>query len=281
MRRCAVIGSPIAHSLSPLLHRTAYAELGIADRFRYDAFEVTPDTLDEFIAGLDDDWVGLSVTAPDKQALLRHGVADPLAQALRSANTLILGRDGRPNRVYNTDIVGFTSALAGRGVHSARTAVLVGNGATARTALLGLARLGVREAVVLARDEQRARASLDPVAGPAAVMLRVQPFGRPATLPEAWGGHADLLVSTVPAEVPDELASLLVREVTAVFEATYNHYPTAIDRAAARAGKTAVDGLDLLVGQAVDQIRLMTGRRADPEPLLAACRAAVTRRLPG
>ncbi|GAA2180648.1 shikimate dehydrogenase [Brooklawnia cerclae] len=280
VRRCAVIGSPIAHSLSPLLHRTAYAELGIADEYQYDAFEVTPDTLDEFVAGLGSEWVGLSVTAPDKQALLCHGVADPLAEALRSANTLILGRDGEPNRVYNTDIVGFGAALARQGVRTARTAVLVGNGATARTALLGLARLGVDDAVVLARDESRARASLDPIAGPAGVRLRVQPFGSAPELPEEWNGHADLLVSTVPVEVPDNLASALVQKVSAVFEATYNHYPTAIDRAAARAGLVSVDGLDFLVGQALDQIRLMTGRQADPGPLLAACRAEIARRQP-
>ena len=81
MRRCAVIGSPIAHSLSPLLHRTAYAQLGLADEFCYDAFEVTPETLPGFLAGLGDEWVGLSVTAPNKQALLDHGEPDPVAAA--------------------------------------------------------------------------------------------------------------------------------------------------------------------------------------------------------
>lgn len=283
MRRCAVIGSPIGHSLSPLLHRTAYANLGIAHEFRYDAFEVTPDTLAEFIAGLRDEqpgeWVGLSVTAPNKQALLAHGEPDQIATALQSGNTLIFGRNGEPNRVHNTDVTGLLAALARAGVSAASTAVLLGNGATARSALWAMGRLGVREVVVAARDTERALASLGEVAAMAGLTLDVQPFGRAVTLPQAWGARADLLVSTVPVELPAELASALVRQARTVFEVVYNHYPSALDEAARDAGVTSLDGLDLLVGQAIGQIYLMTGRHADPEPLLAACRAEVLRRL--
>lgn len=279
MRRCAVIGSPIAHSLSPLLHRTAYAQLGLSDEYRYDAFDVSPGALDAFVAGLGPEWVGLSVTAPHKQALLAHGQPDPIAAALRAGNTLILGVDGAPNRVYNTDVTGFLSALGRAGITQVSTAVLLGNGATARSALWALGQLGTTEVVVAARDESRARASLDEVAQLAGVTLSYQTFGRPARLPETWGGRAELLVSTVPVELPDDLAAALVGSARAVFEVVYNHYPSSLDRAAAQAGVTALDGLDLLVGQAIDQIRLMTGRDADPEPLLAACRAEVLRRL--
>lgn len=113
----------------------------------------------------------------------------------------------------------------------------------------------------------------------AGISLVLQPFGRPAELPGAWGERADLLISTVPVELPDDLASALVRQARTVFEVVYNHYPSALDQAARDAGVTSLDGLDLLVGQAIDQIFLMTGRHADPEPLLAACRAEVLRRL--
>ncbi|MDI9628605.1 MAG: shikimate dehydrogenase [Acidobacteriota bacterium] len=281
MRRCAVIGNPIAHSLSPLLHRTAYAQLGIADEFRYDAFEVTPETLPGFLAGLGDEWVGLSVTAPNKQALLDHGEPDPVAAALRAGNTLILGRGGKPNRIYNTDVTGLLAALDRAGVNRASTAILLGNGATARSALWAAGRLGVREVVVCARDAARALASLADIATRAEVELAVQPFGRPPELPAAWGGQADLLISTVPVRLPPELASALVKLASTVFDVVYNFYPSQLDKAAAEAGVALLDGLDLLVSQGVDQIRLMTGRDADPAPLLTVCRAEVLRRTSG
>lgn len=281
MRRCAVIGSPIAHSLSPLLHRTAYTELGISDQFRYDAFEVTPDTLADFLAGLGPEWAGLSVTAPNKQALLAHGVADEIATALQAGNTLIFGRDGEPNRVHNTDVTGLLAALARAGVHKASTAVLLGNGATARSALWAAGQLGVGEAIVLARNAERARASLASVAELVGIALSYQGFGQPAALPDAWGGRSDLLISTVPVTLPDELAAGLVGQADTVFEVVYNHYPSALDKAARAAGVRSLDGLDLLVGQAIDQIRLMTGRDAEVTPLLAACRAEVLRRQGG
>ena len=278
MRRCAVIGSPIAHSLSPLLHRTAYACLGIADQFSYDAFEVTPDTLGDFIAALGPDWVGLSVTAPNKKALLSYGVADPIAEAIQSGNTIIFGRDGAPNRVYNTDVTGLIAALGRAGVQSAATAVVIGNGATARSAFWALGKLGVGEIVVCARSAERAHASLDDVAALAGITFEVQPYGQAAQLPESWGPRADLLISTVPVELADDVAAALVAQARTVFEVVYNNYPSAFDRAARAAAVTSLDGLDLLVGQAIDQIRLMTGREADPQPLLAACRAEVLQR---
>lgn len=278
MRRCAVIGSPIAHSLSPLLHRAAYARLGIADQFSYDAIEVSPETLADFVASLGSEWVGLSVTAPNKEALLAHGQADEIAAALRAGNTLIMGRDGAPNRIYNTDVTGLLAALGRIGIQQASTAILIGAGATARSALWAASRLGVREAVVSARDAGRAQTSLADLADRIGVELSYQPFGRPITPPRSWQGRADLLFSTVPVRLPVELADAFVAQSSVVFEVVYNHYPSALDSAATKAGVPSLDGLDLLVGQAIDQIRLMTGREADPEPLLAACRAEVLRR---
>ncbi len=278
MQRCAVIGSPIAHSLSPLIHRTAYTQLGIDTQFSYDRFEVTPDRLPDFMARLGDEWVGLSVTAPDKEALLQFGEPDPVAATLLSGNTLIFGRDGEPNRIYNTDVTGLLAALAGIKVTSAATGLLVGNGATARSVLWAFHQLGVATAVVLARDATRAANSLSPVAGPLDIELVIQPFGRVAELPADFGGRADLLVQTTPEPLPPELAAALVNQAAVVFEVVYNQYPSNLDRAAAAAGLPALDGLDQLVAQALDQIRLMTGRQAAPEPLLAACRAEVLSR---
>lgn len=266
-RRCAVIGHPIAHSLSPLLHRTAYAELGLGDAFQYDAFDVSPNELDEFIAGLGPQWVGLSVTAPHKEALLAFGEPHPLAADLRAANTLILGRDEQPNRVFNTDVTGFCNALAGVGVTSVASAILVGAGATARSALAALRQLGLRELLVLARDEGRAVSSLQPIAAPAQIALGWRPLENSETeaLPEV-----DLLISTVPTNLPPTLARELASASSTIFEAVYNYYPSNLDQAAQAAGKPALNGMHLLVYQALDQIELMTGHRPAAEPLLDA-----------
>lgn len=277
MRRCAVIGSPIQHSMSPLLHQAAYNQLGIASDYQYDRFEVTPETLDDFLAGLDENWVGLSVTAPNKQALLAHGICDEIATTLQSGNTIIFGRNGEPNRIYNTDVTGLLGALKRSNITKVERVILVGAGATARSALWAVAQLGAEEVLVLARNPQRATDSLGQLATDLGVVLHLGPLETSNTLPSGWPG-ADLLISTVPAELNTDLVNHLVKISAAVFEVVYNHYPSAFDQAAIRAGKPHLDGLDLLVGQALDQIKLMTGRDADPEPLLELCRAEVLRR---
>lgn len=260
VRRCAVLGSPIAHSLSPLIHTRAYEVLGIADAWRYGRHEVDADGLPAFVAGLGPDWVGLSCTAPLKQAVLALGEASPRARLLGSGNTLVLG--GTP-RVENTDVTGLVGAFARAGVTAASTALLLGNGATARSALYALAEMGVRDVLVLARSEQRARASLGALADGLGVRFDVAPWGR---VPDA--DAADVLVSTVSTPLEPDVAAGLVALVRACFDATYNHYPTHLDVASRAAGIVSLSGLDLLVGQALDQIELFTGRRCPPEPLL-------------
>lgn len=268
VRRCAVLGSPIAHSLSPLIHTRAYEVMGIADDFRYGRHEVDEAGLAGFIAGCGPEWVGLSCTAPLKHELLSLGTPSERARLLDSGNTYLFN-DGAP-LVENTDVTGLIGAFARAGVTGASTALLLGNGATARSALYALAEMGVGRALVLARSEVRARASLAELADTLGVELAYAPWGE---VPDAAG--ADVLVSTVSTPLPAGVAAGLVRMVGACFEATYNHYPTDLDRAAREAGIVQVSGLDLLVGQALDQIYLMTGRTCPPEPLLEVCHAAL------
>lgn len=277
MRRCAVIGSPISHSLSPAIHRAAYAAAGLTD-LHYGRHEVDIAHLAGFLDTCRRDaetWVGLSVTAPCKRALLDHGVCDQVAEELQSANTLVFGREGDPDRVYNTDVTGMLAALGRAGVTRAATMILVGGGATARSALYVGARLGVGEVVVLARDEARARNSLAPIARQAGIELRIAPFGTGPALPPRWGGRADLLVSTVPTQLGPDYATGLVGASRAVFELVYTHHPSDLNRAASGVGACALHGLHLLVYQAVDQLRLMIGVEADPDHLLGVALAAL------
>lgn len=269
--RCAVIGHPAAHSLSPALHRAAYDTLGLSG-WSYEAIDVEPGHLDEFWATLDSSWVGLSVTMPFKSEIIAHGSPEPLVTELNAANTIIFDD---PNRCYNTDVPGMTGALAHRGLASADTAIMVGAGATARSGLAALSRIGVHRVEVVARSAERAHASLDEVAARYGIGLDVIGWDRLGGL---GTDRADLLLSTAPVGFTDAEAAQIVRCAPVVFDVFYEQYPSALSRAAASAGRVSVDGIDLLVFQGIGQVRLMTGRTPDPQPLLDACVAELARR---
>lgn len=261
VNRCAVLGSPIAHSLSPLIHSRAYEVLGIADAWHYGRHEVDAAGLADFVADCGPEWVGLSCTAPLKEAVLELGEPSERAQLLGSGNTYVFN-EGSPF-VENTDVTGLIGAFARSGVTTASSAVLLGNGATARSALYALAEMGVDRVLVLARSEANARASLASLAEALGVRLSYGPWGE---VPDVEA--SDVLVSTVSNPLPPQVAAGLVSQTAACFDATYNHYPTELDRAARAAGIVQLSGIDLLVGQALDQIELFTGRRCPAEPLL-------------
>ncbi len=151
-RRCAVLGTPIGHSLSPVLHRAAYVELGLD--WTYDALEVTEATLPGFLDSCDETWAGLSLTMPLKRAVVP--LLDDLTERARQAgavNTLVW-EDGR--RVgHNTDVPGAAAALRERYAGPVGRAVVIGGGATAASVLLALADLGCAEATVVVREPSR------------------------------------------------------------------------------------------------------------------------------
>lgn len=266
-RRCAVLGSPIAHSLSPVLHEAAYAELGLTG-WSYGRAEVRAGGLAAFVETLDDTWRGLSLTMPLKVEVLDLagvGVVSETARLTGVGNTLLLDPDGR--EVHNTDVPGLVWALErvlDQGVHDkgVGAATVLGSGATARSALVALARLGAGQVQVLARNRVKAHA-LRPLADALGLDLVVLPWG------SAPPG-ADVLVSTVTAGALDDWADAVAGSAGVVFDVVYDPWPTTLAAAAARAGARVVDGLDLLVGQAVEQVALMTGRRPPPEVLRAA-----------
>ena len=257
-RRCAVLGSPIGHSLSPALHRAAYAELGLD--WTYDRFEVTEHELPGFVAGLDGHWRGLSVTMPLKVAVLDLGLVDEVAQLAGAGNTLIFDDDAR--RVYNTDVGGLVSAV--RRISSGPTprVTILGTGATARSALVSAAQLGAQQVTVVARTPSRAVA-LQGLGGRLELGVRVQDWGAP--LPEA-----DLVISTAVAGAADAIAPTIAASAPLIFDAIYDPWPTELASVAARAGCTVINGLDLLIGQALLQIELMTGRTVPAATLYAA-----------
>jgi shikimate dehydrogenase len=265
VRRAAVLGSPIGHSLSPVLHRAAYAHLGLSG-WTYEAHEVDEAGLAAFLAALDPSWAGLSLTMPLKAAVLPLlDAASPMVETVGGANTVLI-RDGR--RVgENTDVPGMAAALAARGVGPVEDAVVLGGGATARAALAALSTLTdtVRAYV---RDPARHEGMLA-VAAATGVQLRLEPWARAAD-----GLAAPLVVSTTPAGATDGLVSRVPLSVGTLFEVLYDPWPTPLAAAWLARRAVVVDGLDLLVHQAVLQVLLMTGSEAAPDELAAVLRRA-------
>ncbi|MFF8286990.1 shikimate dehydrogenase [Streptomyces albus] len=259
--RAAVLGSPITHSLSPVLHRAAYAELGL-DGWTYERHEVTEDGIAGFLAGLDGSWAGLSLTMPLKRAVipLLDGISETAA-SVEAVNTVVFGPDGRRSG-DNTDIPGMIAALEERGVHSVESATVLGAGATASSALAALARLCKGEVTAYVRSEERAR-QMRRWGERLGVEVRTADWARAAE-----GLRAPLVISTTPSGATDGLAQAVPATGGTLFDVLYDPWPTAL--AAAWHGPV-LGGLDLLVHQAVLQVELMTG--CQPAPL-AAMRAA-------
>ncbi|WOP18001.1 shikimate dehydrogenase [Raineyella sp. LH-20] len=274
MHRCAVLGSPIGHSLSPVLHRAAYDALGLTD-WTYEAYDVDEAGLAGFVAGRGPEWVGLSLTMPLKQAVLALGEPSEVARIVGAGNTLVFDHAGGPHHVENTDVTGMTAALSRAGVATADTALLIGAGATARSALASLAPLGVHTVTVMARSADRAHASLDPVAAHFGQRIEVIDWAAvPAVAPA-------VTIATAPAALEEDTAERIAGLSGVVFDIIYDPWPTVLAEAALRAGGTVLDGMDLLAAQAVDQVRLMTGREVAVEVLLSAGRAALAARREG
>ncbi|GGQ96260.1 shikimate dehydrogenase [Streptomyces pilosus] len=263
-RRAAVLGSPISHSLSPVLHRAAYAELGLGG-WTYERFEVDEEALPGFFETLGPDWAGLSLTMPLKRAVLP--LLDEISETAASVdavNTVVLHEDGRRTG-DNTDIPGIVAALREHGIDTVESAAVLGAGATASSALAALARICTGEITVHVRSEARA----------AEMRQWAERLGVPVRIAD-WADaeralHAPLVVSTTPAGVTDALARAVPERPTALFDVLYDPWPTALAARWSACGGAVISGLDLLVHQAVLQVEQMTGR--SPAPLDAMRKA--------
>ncbi len=261
-----MLGDPIGHSLSPVLHRAAYAALGLD--WSYDARRVPAGGLEAFLAGLDGTWRGLSLTMPLKREAL--GLADRLTDRARLAgavNTLLLDEEGE--RVGdNTDLPGAVAAIRERTTAPLASAAILGGGATATSIGLALVDLGVTSVDLLVRDAARAAETVHALrAHPAGVEVRTRALDDNAAV------VADIVVSTIPAAAQTDVLVARCGGVPVVFEALYDPWPTPL--AASASDRVLVGGLDLLVHQAVLQFELFTGLRAPREAMRAAGRKAL------
>jgi shikimate dehydrogenase len=276
LTQLGVLGSPIGHSQSPALHRAAYRVLGLD--WQYDAIEVDAAGLAGFIGSRGPDWRGLSLTMPLKHEVMALlDVADPLAKLTGAANTLLFHHEkcDWSLRGFNTDVPGIVEAFRGAGVSQLGTVRILGAGATAASALVAVAELGARFAVVSARSAHALSALLE------------------------LGNHLGIDVQasreddSVDALVPDAVISTLpggadhryhfdsaTRASAVLFDVAYDPWPSPLAARWLDAGGRVIPGIDMLVNQALFQVRIFVGGGPDrilprESAVLAAMRESV------
>ena len=265
--RCAVLGKPIAHSLSPVLHNAAYKALGLDD-WAYERHEVGESDLDGFLKGLDPTWRGLSLTMPLKKTIQPYGITPGATPDGASATGSLPAI-----RLYNTDVMGivlaFDHELKALGEpdrwKSATSAAVIGNGNTAASAVAACT-------VMLKNGQTNKR-----------ITVAARPPGKNRQLPDIIGEgdaiayeektidasadtlrDADIVISTIPGHAADAVAEAIgnddsFRPRGILLDVVYDPRPSALIRAWRAKGGLAIGGEEMLLWQAILQVILMTG----------------------
>ncbi|MEO7720629.1 MAG: shikimate dehydrogenase [Pseudolysinimonas sp.] len=256
-RSLAVLGSPIAHSKSPRLHAAAYRVLGLP--WSYSAVEVIEGSLGAFINTCDSSWRGLSLTMPLKREVLPMLASrSELVESVGAANTVLLDDQGALHG-FNTDVAGIVSAFADHGVTALESVQILGGGATAASVLAAASVLGATRVLVSVRDSERA-AVLEPLAARLGIELMVRRLGivdRSLIVPTA-------VVSTLPGAADHGLIyPEAVRRQAVLFDVAYEPWPSELAGAWVAVGGTVVSGLEMLLHQAVGQVRIFVTGEED------------------
>lgn len=273
--RLAVLGSPIGHSKSPAIHAAAYAVLGLD--WRYERFDVPEGELADFMASRGDGWRGFSVTMPLKQEALDFAsTLAPAASDIGAVNTLVFDDAGSaaPARGWNTDVTGFIAALSDAGVERASRVRLLGAGGTAAAMVAALPSLQTEQLSIVVRAPERAQA-LAELASSLGVRVEVLTFAQFEAGP-ASSKAADLVVNTVPGDRDHLTVDEAWVQGAVLFDVLYDPWPTKLAAHWLSAGGRVVSGLELLLAQALVQVRLFTGRgESEPLPQEAEVRTAM------
>lgn len=251
--KAAVLGKPITHSLSPVLHNAAYQALGL--EHSYAKIEVAAEELGSFLASLDSDWLGVSLTMPLKEVAFEFADSiDEIATLCGSINTLVFGEKVR---AFNTDVFGIVDAVNETGLDEVESGVIFGSGATARSSLVALSQLGAQRIACVARNkvdlQKMATLALD---------LGVE-FKSTSVNDSGWMS-VDLVVNTTPVGVLDDLAREVLAPTGLLLDVVYHPWPTQLAASWAVTGGSIISGLSMLLHQAGHQVSLMTG---EPAPI--------------
>lgn len=277
VQRAAVLGHPISHSRSPLLHSSAYRALGVG--IEYTAIDMLPGQAAAFAQRLRTEagWVGVSVTMPLKDALIPH--LDELSgrvQRLGALNTVVVQHRGGAVHLYghNTDVDGIVGAMAGvlparrpgDTPGPARRAAILGAGNTALAALEACAALGHTRVDLVVRNPQRAAPALE-----LAQAMGLACEAIDITAARERLAHYGAVISTLPAHAADELVAPLgldpgqvpapgaLAPGAVLLDVAYDPWPSVLANAWERAGGTVVSGLAMLLHQGVEQVKLFSG----------------------
>ncbi len=266
MQRYAVIGHPLGHSLSPLLHNWGFRECGIDAQ--YEAIPVAPAELTRFMARVRvEPLAGLSVTIPHKQAVM--GLLDGVSYAastLGAVNTVFWKED----RLWgeNTDVLGVETPL--RGLGPFHSALVLGAGGAARAVVFALQEMQAPEIFVAARDAGKAEALAEALAA------------KPVAWEDRARVQARLIVNTTPLGMLGERqdqspwpADAPLSPAATVFDVVYNPLRTRFLAQAEAAGCRTVSGLEMFLHQGLAQFRLWTGRNLDPDKVRDLLRQAL------
>ncbi|GAA1218128.1 shikimate dehydrogenase [Rhodoglobus aureus] len=253
--KLAVLGSPIAHSLSPAIHRAAYATLGFD--WQYDAVELSGDALPAFLSALDGRWRGLSLTMPLKRDVVPLlDWTDPLVELVGGANTVVMSDDGL--RGYNTDVEGAMRSFLDAGLSSLESVWILGAGATASSLLVASIRMGAQNIEIFARTPAKAE-PLKELGGSLGASVVVRQWKEAALSVEI----PSVIISTVPGGAMDLHFDESVRTAAALFDVAYDPWPSEVAKSWMAVGGTVISGHDLLINQAIAQVRIFAAGTPD------------------
>ncbi len=245
--KAAVLGSPISHSLSPVLHRAAYKALALPHT--YEAIEINVEGFGSFIDTLDDAWLGLSLTMPLKEvAFTVANVVTDTASLTQSINTLVFADEIRGE---NTDVYGISAAITECVQSSMASGYILGSGATARSAIMACSELGISSITLVARNPESIAICTE-LAHELGITFRQ------ITAPDAELNEVDVVINTTPQGVADQWTMAVRSPRGVLLDAVYKPHPTELVQAWSLQEGIACPGYNMLLHQAVRQVELMT-----------------------
>ncbi len=257
---CMVIGHPVRHSLSPMIHNAGYKALSIDDQFSYVARDVDPDKIGDFVNDVRAEGIrGVSCTVPHKQLVIPYlDKVDPVAQKIGAVNTIV--NDSGKLTGYNTDWLGAIGPIRKLAAVKGKKALVVGAGGTARAVVYGLTQAGAIVTVCNRTAEKSQKLA--------------QEFGcDSAELADDLIQKADIIINTTTVGMNSKETPLYTDKLHTgqiVFDAVYSPYQTELLRRAKQKGSTVIHGTEMLLAQAYGQFKLYTGQDAPVEPMRQA-----------
>jgi shikimate dehydrogenase len=250
-----------------VIHQVAYECLEISAK--YTAVEVRGGNLAKYLESTPPELNSFSLTMPLKEELVDLGFpTSELAKRIRSGNTLI--KVGDSWKVDSTDVVGFQHSVAAKTNASFQNILILGGGATARAAIAAFDSVGV-SIDVASRSEHRSASLIK-----SALFAPVSVIGFDDQI--SWSKY-DLIINTSPAGAADELVGKIAGASALLFESLYNPWPTALMGFWRNVGLESIDGLDLLVHQAISQVSIFAGTPVKRSQLAPLMRDAALKRL--